>query len=214
MKTLYVATGNVGKLRDFALAAAQCAGAWRIAPLPDLACIDPPEETGATFAENARLKALYYAQFAPGELVLADDSGLEVDALGGAPGVYSARYAERTGCFADEPGMGKDTRNNACLLQQLAGVPAPRTARYRCALAAAHDGAVLLETDGAVEGEILTQGRGTEGFGYDPLFFLTGRRQTMSELDRATRLGLSHRGEALKKLLMGLEVFTSTGYLP
>ncbi len=197
MRTLYVATGNAGKLRDFALAAAQVSGDWTIAPLPGLEKLAAPEETGAIFAENARLKALYYARFAPGELVLADDSGLEVDALGGAPGVYSARYAERIGCFAGDP----DTRNNSCLLGQLAGAPAPRTARYRCALAVARDGAIVCEADGSVEGEILTEGRGTEGFGYDPLFFLPSLGKTMAEIDRATRLGLSHRGKALQALL-------------
>ena len=197
MNTLYVATSNVGKLRDFALAAG---AGWAFAVLPGLDGISPPEETGTTFDENARLKALYYARFAPGELVLADDSGLEVDALGGAPGVYSARYAERIGCFAGEP----DTRNNSCLLQQLAGVPAPRTARYRCALAVAHDGEVVCEADGAVEGEIIMEGRGTEGFGYDPLFWLPGLGKSMAELDRATRLGLSHRGAALRALLSRL----------
>ena len=200
MKTLFVATGNAGKLRDFALAAAQAPGGWTIAVLPGLEAIAAPEETGATFAENARLKALYYGHFAPGSLVLADDSGLEVDALGGAPGVYSARYAERIGCLAGEP----VTRNNSCLLEQLAGVPAPRTARYRCALAVARSGAVACEADGLVEGEILTEGRGTEGFGYDPLFWLPSLGKTMAELDRATRLGLSHRGAALRGILPSL----------
>ncbi len=202
MTTLYVATGNSGKLRDFALAAARVSDGWTIEVLPGLDAIAAPEETGATFAENARLKALYYAEFAPGLVVLADDSGLEVDALGGAPGVYSARYAERLGCSAGSP----DTRNNSCLLEQLAGVPAPRTARYRCALAGARSGQIVCEADGAVEGEILAEGRGTEGFGYDPLFWLPSLGRTMAELDRGTRLGLSHRGAALRALLATLVV--------
>ncbi len=197
MNKLYIATGNVGKLRDFAIAAAQVSPAWTITPLPGLDALAAPEETGTTFAENARLKALYYARSAPGALVLADDSGLEVDALGGAPGVYSARYADRIGCYAGTP----DTRNNSCLLEQLAAVHAPRTARYRCALAIARDGVVLYGADGSVEGEILTAGRGTEGFGYDPLFWLPTLGKTMAEIDRPTRLGLSHRGKALQALL-------------
>ena len=197
MRTLYVATTNVGKLRDFAIAAAQVSAEWTITTLPGLDAIAAPEETGETFDKNARLKALYYAAHAPGALVLADDSGLEVDALGGAPGVYSARYAERTGCLEGEP----DTRNNSCLLAALADVPAPRAARYRCALACVRDGAVVCAAEGTVEGEILHAPRGTEGFGYDPLFWLPSLGKSMAELDRETRLGLSHRGAALRVLL-------------
>lgn len=203
-KTLYVATGNAGKLRDFALAASHHSAVWRIAPLPGLSEIAPPEETGETFEENARAKALYYARFAPGALVLADDSGLEVDALAGAPGVYSARYAERSGSpvFANASQDARnDLRNNACLLTALAGVAAPRAARYRCVLAAALDGVVVCTAGGAVEGEILAEPRGDEGFGYDPLFLLPQLGLTMAELDRETRLGLSHRGAALRALL-------------
>ncbi len=202
--TLYVATGNPGKLRDFALAAAQQSAEWPIAPLEKLSEIEPPDETGETFEENARLKALYYSRFAPGSLVLADDSGLEVDALGGAPGVYSARYAERAGFAAlmeASQEVRNDLRNNACLLAALAGVPAPRAARYRCVLAAALDGEVLCTAEGTVEGEILPEPRGSEGFGYDPLFLLPELSRTMGEIDRKTRLGLSHRGAALRALL-------------
>ncbi len=204
MSTLYIATSNPGKLRDFALAAVQASSIWTIEALPSLSEIAPPEETGTTFDENARLKALYYAQHLPGALILADDSGLEVDALGGAPGVYSARYAEIAGYSPDAANAGKDTRNNACLLAALAGVPAPRRARYRCTLAVARSGQLLHTAEGTVEGEILTSERGTEGFGYDPLFFLPVLGKTMAELDRETRLGLSHRGEALRRLLRQL----------
>ena len=199
-KNLYVATGNPGKLRDFAIAAASVRAEWLIETLPGLREIEPPEETGATFEENARAKALYYARFAPGSLVLADDSGLEVDALDGAPGVYSARYAERSG-FPGNSTLTTDARNNACLLAALANTAAPRTGRYRCVLAVARDHAVLCTAEGAVEGEILEAPRGTEGFGYDPLFLLPGLGRTMAELDRETRLGLSHRGAALRRLL-------------
>ncbi len=137
--------------------------------------------------------------------MLCDDSGLEVDALGGAPGVYSARYAERSG-FAPSAGALQDARNNACLLAALHSIPAPRTARYRCVLAATLDSEVLCIAEGTVEGEILGEPRGSEGFGYDPLFWLDGLKKTMAEIDRETRLGLSHRGAALRALLPRLAV--------
>lgn len=200
LRTLYVATGNPGKLRDFAIAAARVSADWRIETLPSLERIAASDETGETFEENARAKALYYAGFAPGSPVLADDSGLEVDALGGAPGVYSARYAERSG-FGSDSGLAMDARNNAWLLAALADSPAPRTARYRCVLAVARDGVVLRTSDGMVEGEILKEPRGVEGFGYDPLFLMPQLGRTMAEIDRETRLQLSHRGRALRALL-------------
>jgi len=204
-RTLYVATGNVGKLLDFATAAGTVKSAWRIEPLPGLAEIAAPAEDGMTFEENARAKALYYGAFAPGEWVLADDSGLEVDALGGAPGIYSARYAERLGVAA-VPGAsiyaGTNQLNNACLLLQIAASGSrARTARYRCALAVAHAGGIVAESQGLVEGEILSEPRGAGGFGYDPLFYLPQLRRTMAELGREGRLGVNHRGVALRSLL-------------
>ena len=122
-----------------------------IDPLPALATIPAPEEIGATFAANATLKAVYYSRFAPGELVLADDSGLEVDALNGAPGVRSARFAADSG-MVDSPDANDNTDvwNNIVLLQRLAGIPAAqRTARYRCVLVAARDGLPFHTADGA-----------------------------------------------------------------
>lgn len=204
-RTLYVATGNVGKLLDFATAAVTVGAGWKIEPLPGLAEIAAPAEDGTTFEENAQAKALYYGAFLPGEYVLADDSGLEVDALDGAPGVYSARYAERLGVAA-VPNASKyarpDQLNNACLLLQIvAGKQAIRTARYRCALAVAYKGAIISQSQGTVEGEILSEPRGTNGFGYDPLFYLPQLKRTMAELDRETRLEISHRGAALHNLL-------------
>ena len=200
--TLFVATSNPGKLRDFAAAAAEVAGAnLRLEPLADLANIPAPPEDEPTFFGNACSKAIYYSLRAPGMLVLADDSGLEVDALDGAPGVRSARYAEDAG-FAPLVGMPVDERNNACLLDALKDVlETDRSARYRCVLAAAKDGRILATSDGTVEGEILAKPRGTSGFGYDPLFFLPGMGKTMAELDASTKLAFSHRGRALKKLL-------------
>lgn len=200
--TLFIATGNAGKLRDFAVAAATSGDAWTIAPLPDLARIAAPPEHGETFEENARAKALFYGGHAPGAIVIADDSGLAVDALNGAPGVYSARFAERLGRAA-QGAETEDARNNAALLAEMNRVDthAPRTARYRCVLAAARDGEILGTAEGTVEGELLREPRGTGGFGYDSLFLIPTHAQTMAELDPETRLRLSHRGAALRRLL-------------
>lgn len=199
-RTLYVATSNPGKLRDFATAAATIGSHWHIAPLPNLAEIPPPEETGATFLANATDKALYYAAHAPGVIVLADDSGLAVDALQGTPGVYSARYADQC-AFPGAPALSTDERNNACLMQQLAPLTTNRAAHYLCVLAAARDNNILTTATGTVTGTILTNPRGTSGFGYDPLFLLPQLKKTMAELDAETRLQLSHRGAALRQLL-------------
>ena len=199
-ETLYAASSNAGKLRDFAAAAAIFG--VEIAVLPGLSDIPAPEESGATFDANARLKAEAYSRARPGLLVLADDSGLEVDALGGAPGVRSARYAEDA-VFGAEGGVPVDMRNNSYLLDQLraSGVTRPWTARYRCALAVARNGATLRTADGSVDGQILAEPRGTGGFGYDPLFWLPELVQTMAEIDLGTKQTLSHRGRALEALL-------------
>ncbi len=202
---LYAATTNQGKLRDFNTAAETFD--VEIEPLTILATIPAPEETGATFADNAILKAIYYSRFAPAEIVLADDSGLEVDALNGAPGVRSARFAADTGLTdsPDAPHDNTDVWNNIVLLQKMAQSPAaPRTARYRCVLAAARNGEILHTADGTLEGTILEAPRGTGGFGYDPLFYLPGLDKTMAEIDLETKLTLSHRGKALKALLQAL----------
>ena len=194
---LYAATGNAGKLRDFITAAASYR--YHISPLPQLAEIEPPPEDGLTFAENARAKALYYAARAPGLTVIADDSGLEVDALDGAPGVRSARFAADNGIPSS---TDVDAANNAYLLERLVAVPpAERTARYKCVLTAAINGNVIAEADGRVDGIILTEPRGTGGFGYDPLFLLPHLNKTMAEIDLDTKLQLSHRGAALRNLL-------------
>lgn len=203
---LYAATTSQGKLRDFRTAAV--AHSVAIEPMPGLRGIPAPEENGATFAENAILKAVYYSRFAPGEVVIADDSGLEVDALSGAPGVRSARFAADAGLI-DSPDANDNTDvwNNTVLLQRLDGVPAPqRTGRYHCVLAAARDGHVLRTADGKVEGMILEAPRGTGGFGYDPLFYLPSLERTMAEISLETKLTLSHRGRALEKLLLKLHL--------
>jgi XTP/dITP diphosphohydrolase len=196
--TIYVATTNPGKLRDFAAVAADRVS---ITPLPGLKEIAPPPEDEPTFEGNARLKAIYYSHRLPGQIVIADDSGLEVDALDGAPGVRSARYADDAHFHAVPP-LALDQRNNLYLQQSLQDVPADkRQARYRCVLAAARDGEILCTASGTVDGEILSTPRGTEGFGYDPLFYLPDQNKTMAELDIQTKLTFSHRGRALTALL-------------
>jgi XTP/dITP diphosphohydrolase len=198
---IYAATTSQGKLRDFRAAAT--AHSLVIEPLPDLASIPAPVEDGTTFADNATIKAVYYSRFAEGKLVLADDSGLEVDALSGAPGVRSARFAADSGLI-DSPDANDNTDvwNNMVLLQRLAGIPVPRrTARYRCVLVAARDGQPLHSAEGSVDGVILEAPRGTGGFGYDPLFLLPTLDRTMAEIDLETKLSLSHRGRAFEALL-------------
>jgi XTP/dITP diphosphohydrolase len=199
--TLYIATSNAGKLRDFAAASQHIT----LTPLPNLQQIPAPAEDEPTFEGNARLKAIYYSHHAPGEIIIADDSGLEVDALHGAPAVRSARYADDHN-FAGPPNTSTDERNNLYLLQSLSKIPNPNpTARYHCVLAAARNGKILATGDGTVEGEILTTPRGTHGFGYDPLFYLTEQNKTMAELDIQTKLTFSHRGRAFAALLHALQ---------
>jgi XTP/dITP diphosphohydrolase len=189
--------------------------AVRIQPLPGLSAIPAPPEDEPSFEGNARAKALYYASFAPGHLVLADDSGLEVTCLNNAPGVRSARYAEDRS-FPAAPAstapaaMTIDERNNAALLRALDAIPEPcRSARYRCVLALARcvgdaPAEVLLTAEGALEGRILTAPRGAHGFGYDPIFLIPELNRTMAEVDPTTRLTLSHRGRALRSLLRSI----------
>lgn len=198
---IYACSTNPGKLREFRLGARQ-SGAMDLVlePLPDLKQIRAPEENGATFEENASSKALYYSAFTP-ELVLADDSGLEVDALRGAPGVYSARYA---GVDAT------DFANNDLLLRKLQNV-GNREAHFVCALALARGGRVLATARGIAEGEILTVPRGEGGFGYDPLFFYPPLGRTFAELTPEEKFGVSHRGKALRNLFGCLENISQHG---
>lgn len=215
---LYVATTNPGKLRDFAYAAeGHLLGGepLQIEPLPGLGDIPVPPEEEPTFEGNARAKAQYYANLAPGLLVIADDSGLEVACLENAPGVRSARYAEDLAQalnFPSAPASTLDERNNAALLRALDGVPeACRQARYRCVLALARCGVegtpeVVATAEGVLEGVILAAPRGVRGFGYDPLFLIPEIGKTMAELDPPTRIELSHRGRALRALLRDFPV--------
>jgi len=186
--TIYCATGNPGKLREFRLAA-QVLGI-DLEPLADLKSIPAPAETGDTFEANARLKAQYYSQFASGPL-FADDSGLEVDALAGEPGVHSARYAG--------PGAN-DEANNRLLLERLGDNP-HRTGRFVCAIALAEAGKTRGVFRGEVEGEILRERRGQGGFGYDPLFYYPPFGCSFGEVDGPKKFDVSHRGKALRELL-------------
>jgi XTP/dITP diphosphohydrolase len=203
----------LGPLGVEAVSLADAAGETPNLPdLADLADLAEPAETAATFAGNADLKARYYAKHA-GMLCLADDSGLEVDALDGAPGVYSARYADAGGT-RDE----RDAANNAKLLRALAGVPdAQRTARFVCAMSLAHphDG-VLARARGTFEGRIAREPRGDNGFGYDPLLIVAddpaGRHA--AELSPDEKNARSHRGEATRAMaaeLQRLGLSTRTG---
>ena len=200
--TLYAATTNSGKLRDFSVAAAEAN--FIVQPLHNLSTIPVPPENEPTFAGNARAKAQYYSRFTP-DFVLADDSGLEVDALGGEPGVRSARFAEDAAFDPRSLGaeVSTDARNNLYLLSRMRGI-AQRSARYRCALALARDGEVLVSAEGFVDGEILTSGRGTGGFGYDPLFQLPNLHLTMAEISLEHKHTISHRGRAFRALIPGL----------
>ena len=178
---LYCATSNPGKLREFRLAARP---GLEIDPVTG---IPPCEENGQTFEENAIAKALYYSLHAPG-LLFADDSGLEIDALKGAPGIHSARYA------------GNDQANNARVLQEMKGA-ANRAARFVCVIALAKSGRLLQTFRAEVEGEILGELRGENGFGYDPLFYYPPFARTLAEVPLEEKFEVSHRGQALAMLL-------------
>jgi XTP/dITP diphosphohydrolase len=178
MKRILIATSNPGKIRDFAGAASH--HDIQVAGIPNFSSIPLVVEDGETFEANARKKAEAYSLYVPGEVVIADDSGLEVDALGGAPGVHSARYA------ADEPHLA-DTNT--------------RTGRFVCWIAAARDGQTLAVFDGRAEGMIQETPRGSNGFGYDPLFFFPQISKTFAELSAQEKAHYSHRGEAFRKFL-------------
>lgn len=191
---LIVATGNPHKLVE--IQAVLSGLGIQVEGLPPVPAIDEPEEDGERFIDNARLKARYYAKRL-GMACLADDSGLEVDILDGAPGVRSARYAGDEGRRSE-----RDPRNNQKLLKELAGVRADRrTARFVCALCVARaDGTILGESEGFFEGSIAFSEQGENGFGYDPLFWVPEYGCTSAELSPDEKNRLSHRGQALRLL--------------
>ncbi len=198
LKSVLVATSNPGKLRDLAGAARPLG--IEISSIPGFSSLPLVVEDGLTFEANAIKKAEGYSRSAPGQIVLADDSGLEVDALGGAPGVHSARYA------AEKPELAEsntdDAANNAKLVAQIGNIPeAQRAGRFVCVIAAARDGRTLATFRGTAEGIILTTPRGSNGFGYDPLFYFPGIAKTFAELTPEEKAKYSHRGEAFRKFL-------------
>ena len=190
MQKLLVATGNSHKTDEIRaiLGAGYVVSDLKAHPeLPEV------EETGTTFLENATLKAVEISKQVEG-LILSDDSGLEVDALGGEPGVYSSRYAGEA---------GNDAANNKKLLHELQGKD-NRKARFRCVMVLAQDGEVLTSFDGAVEGRMLSELHGEGGFGYDPLFVPDGYEQTFSQLSEGIKNQLSHRAVAMQKVVAWL----------
>ncbi len=198
MNRVLIATSNPGKLRDFAGAARP--HGIEIAAIPNFSSLPTPVEDGTTFEENARKKAEEYSLHAPGEIVVADDSGLEIDALNGAPGVHSARYAADHPHLADE--NTDDHQNNARVLRELKHVPPEkRTGRFVCILAAARDGKTLATFRGTAEGVILDAPRGSNGFGYDPLFYFPQIHKTFAELSAEEKANYSHRGAAFRLFL-------------
>jgi len=193
-----IATSNPGKLREFSGIAS--AYGVTIAEIPGFSSLPPVVEDGATFEANARKKAEEYSRAAPGEIVVADDSGLELDFLGGAPGVHSARYAAEDPQSAESNSDDED--NKARVLRELKGVATQkRTARFVCVLAAARDGRTIETFLGTADGLILEEERGHNGFGYDPLFYFPKIGKTFAELSGLEKAQYSHRGAAFKLFL-------------
>jgi len=190
---IVIATRNRGKLREFRTLLAPLNN--RILSLRDVGIDRDVEESGSTFEENARTKALFYSQWTRFP-VLADDSGLEVSALGGRPGVYSARYAG--------PDASDEDRNTK-LLEELERAGNNREARFFCALALAQEGAIILETEGECRGVIADAPRGTNGFGYDPVFFFPDLGKTFGEFSREEKNRYSHRSLAIHNLITHLK---------
>ena len=194
MSDLLLASQNPGKLEEMRLLAQGLP--FRVLGPAEIGLVEAPEETGASFLENARIKALAYARRS-GRLTVADDSGLSVDALGGAPGLFSSRFG----------GDGaSDLARNRLLLEKLRGVPlAERGARFTSAVVVARGDAVLFEAEESVSGFIADAMRGRNGFGYDPLFFYPPYDRTFGEVPRAEKDKVSHRGKAFARLRGFLE---------
>ena len=196
MHRLLVASTNPGKLKEFQEILA--GESFELFLPASLGIHLEVVEDGATYAQNAAKKALAYCQ-ASGLLTLADDSGLEVDALGGAPGLYSARYSPLRGAT--------DAHRRAYLLGNLSGLPRPWTAHFHCSVAVASPAGELHFTQGDCPGEIIDEERGHNGFGYDAIFLLTGRGKTMAELDSAEKNRISHRALAVRAALPTLKKY-------
>lgn len=204
-RVIYVATSNVGKLRDFAAVAAE--HAIEIAAIPNFESIPSPQEDAPTFEANACKKAEHYSRHLTDQLVLADDSGLKVDFLGGAPGVRSARYAaDEKSTSLDRHLNSDDDANNERLLREMVDVPDERrTAQFVCEIAAARNGRLQAVFHGQVNGAILHSHQGHGGFGYDPLFYVWQMGKTFAELTPVDKSKISHRGQAFRKFLKWYE---------
>jgi XTP/dITP diphosphohydrolase len=183
---VYCATTNPGKLREFRLALQD---SFEVRPLPGMSSIPVCEETGTTFEENAIQKALYYSRHCD-QYLFVDDSGMEVDALGGAPGVFSARFAGPD---------ATDETNNRLVLERMRGVP-ERTARFVCVVALAREGRLVRTFRASVEGLLTEAPRGANGFGYDPIFFFPPFGCTFGEAPLERKMEVSHRAQALRAL--------------
>lgn len=197
---IYLATSNPGKVRDFQGAAAN--SGIEVQVLPGFQALPLAIEDGATFEDNARIKAEHYSRLVPGTLVVADDSGLSLDALNGAPGVYSARYAAMVNGGTESHFNSDDEQNNQVLIGQLEKLlPEKRGGRFVCVIAVAKDGATLNTFYGETRGELLTAPRGCNGFGYDPLFYFPQLGKTFAEIPSQEKALYSHRGKAFRKFL-------------
>ncbi|MEJ2512110.1 MAG: RdgB/HAM1 family non-canonical purine NTP pyrophosphatase [Anaerolineales bacterium] len=194
-KTLLLATNNAGKLRELRQLLSELSGVQLLSP-QEIGLELEVRETGSTYAENASLKAAAFAKRS-GLIVIADDSGLEVDALGGAPGIRSARYSPLPGAT--------DSDRRALLLENLGGHPRPWTARFRAWVAIAVPGEAIRQVEGICEGEIIPEERGENGFGYDPIFWIPLKGRTMAELTDDEKNAISHRGNAVREALPILE---------
>ncbi len=189
---LLIATRNRGKAAEIrALLGLGLQKNVEVLTLPDMPTAVDARERGRTFAENARMKALHYAKEHK-ILCIADDSGLTVDALGGRPGVLSARYAGS---------QATDEQNNTLLLEELSSCPKPWNAAFVCVAAAALPGRVIAEATGRVDGEIVSAPRGESGFGYDPVFRVKGSQKTMAEHTTEEKNRISHRGQAIRLIV-------------
>jgi XTP/dITP diphosphohydrolase len=205
MRRIYLATSNPGKVRELN-EAAQSFGV-ELEALPEMKTLPPAIEDGSTFEENARIKAEYYSRFAPSELVLAEDSGLAVEELAGAPGVHSARYAallerQQAGVNSATHTNSDDEENNRVLISQLKSLPVgTHPGRYLCVMAIAQNGKTLATFVGEAAGELITTPRGAGGFGYDPLFLFPALGKTFAELTLPEKRHYGHRGKAFRSLL-------------
>ena len=193
--SILIATRNQGKVEEISKLLHEIGLAFPIRSLSDQGIEDDFPETGQTFLENASGKALFYNRFVPDWLTIADDSGLMVDALNGEPGVYSARYSGPD---------ATDARNNSKLLKNLAVIE-DRSARFVTTVSLARHGRILASFDGDVKGQIIDTPRGQNGFGYDPIFFYPPQQKTFAELSTEVKNRISHRAEAIRKLISYLK---------